>query len=61
MPLNCVKKCEEKREKDDDNDDEITSYLDKSELDSVKNWYGLFGEANAIKSITIKDEKFCCN
>lgn len=62
MPLNCVKKCEEKRENDENkSDEEITSYLDKSELDSVKNWYGLFGEANAIKSITIKDDKFCCN
>jgi hypothetical protein len=60
MPLNCVKKCDEKRE-NVESDDEITSYLDKSELDSVKNWYGLFGEANAIKSITVKGEKFCCN
>ncbi|CAF1073552.1 unnamed protein product [Brachionus calyciflorus] len=53
--LNCVKK------KEGEKNLEINSLLDSSELKSLENDYGIYGEAQAIKSISLVDSKFCCN
>ena len=39
----------------------ITSFLDSSEAASLENNYGVFGESQAIKSIQLIEEMFCCN
>lgn len=39
----------------------MSSYLDPTELGSFKANYGVFGEAQAIRSIELTENKFCCN
>ena len=39
----------------------MTSFLDSSESASLENNYGVFGESQAIKSVQLKEEMFCCN
>lgn len=39
----------------------VSSFLDKSELDSLISSHGIFGESQAIKSIRFKDNKFKCD
>jgi hypothetical protein len=41
--------------------EQMSKYLDLSEMESLENGYGVFGEATSIKSICIKDDTFCCN
>jgi protein downstream neighbor of Son len=41
--------------------EQMSKYLDMSEMESLENGYGVFGEATSIKSICIKDDMFCCN
>ena len=38
----------------------ITSFLDKSELDSLMGSHGIFGESQAIKSIHLNENMFRC-
>lgn len=52
--LNCAKKVDDEKINSD-------SLIDISELNSLRNSYGIFGEAQAIKSISLFDAKFCCN
>lgn len=52
--LNCAKKTEDEML-------DLDSLIDSSELKSLKSSYGIFGEAQAVKSISLVDEKFCCN
>ena len=52
--LNCAKKIE-------DESTGVDSLIDISELNSLRNSYGIFGEAQAIRSISLIDAKFCCN
>lgn len=41
-------------------DVKLSSYLDSSEFKSLENNYGIFGEPQAIKSISLIEDKFCC-
>ncbi len=63
--LNCVKNKKEDKEEVATGDTlstlGITSFLDKSELESLINSHGIFGESQAIKSIQFKENKFKCN
>ena len=55
--LNCVKKdtCP------NHDKEQISKYLDTSEVNSLEDNFGIYGESNSIKSICIKDDMFCCN
>jgi hypothetical protein len=63
--LNCVKNTKEYKDDVDtggsSNASGITSFLDKSELDSLVHSHGIFGESQAIKSIHLKENMFKCN
>jgi hypothetical protein len=39
----------------------LNSYLDLSELRSLENEYGLYGESAFVKTVCFKDQNFCCN
>lgn len=57
--LNCVKKKTEGQDTDDVS--QVCLFLDESERKSLENFFGIFGESQAIKSISFKDDKFRCN
>lgn len=59
--LNCVKKKTEKMSEDDYSDTKISSFLDESERKSLDALFGIFGEYQAIKTISFKDNMFRCN
>ena len=55
--LNCVKR-EGSRVLDKE---QLSQYMDESEANSIESSFGIYGEVSSIKSILIKDDKFCCN
>jgi hypothetical protein len=59
--LNCVKSQEQVNNLKDIEKLAISSFLDLSELNSLQQNYGIFGEAQSIKSIEFKDKMFRCN
>ena len=56
--LNCVKKREEKST---ETDFKVSSFLDLSERKSMEKMFGIFGESQAIKNISFKNDTFHCS
>ena len=61
--LNCVKSSKDGADEHEgqQTNQKPTQFLDKSELLSLESSHGIFGESNALKSISYKENKFCCN
>jgi hypothetical protein len=62
--LNCVKKKDENKSElanNLDSNNRVSLFLDESERKSLENSYGIFGESQAIKTISFKNDTFSCN
>ncbi len=51
----------EEKDKSSDNQNNFSKYLDSSEMKSLENQHGLFGEAKAVRTICCKNDVFYCN
>lgn len=61
--LNCVKSSAEGADEDQGQrtDSKPTKLLDTSELNSLESSHGIFGESNALRTVSYKNGRFCCN